>query len=192
LQLLSQASSFLPTMYDRYAMTIDEFPPGMTPESFIDEFKASPNKAANSSTFNYLAPFTRRREGPPRLGEIYDIDFPMFDDGSVMLVDETRYSFTFHTVWTNKYGYHPVNGARTFGIGRTQDNRYYVYTAAASRPRLLVHQLGEDVQFSTWISMLEGICKRVIDLGGKCDPKTIHVKKTYGYPQLFQTRRETW
>jgi hypothetical protein len=170
---------------DRYAITITQMPPGLTPEELLARFARNPNAVIKSRTFNSLTKFQRRGGGEPRVGTIYDIRIPGVglggesNDGSVMLVEKTKDSFTVQTIQVpGQIGRHPVSGARQFGFTRNKDGSVTFYTKGADRPdEDLLRGPGFLAQDAAWKSMMHGLRRQIEKQGGKVEKRTSTLRK---------------
>lgn len=174
-----------PVNYDEYSITIDEMPPGVTPEAFLGEMMGDLNGVADSKTFNFFNEFERREPNePPHEGEIVDIKFPphlgpihLGPNGSVMLTEIAPTSFTYSTV-TNKDtnlwmdDTHPINGSREFGFERNDDGSITFYTRAATNTRDPLGWAGEKLGAprKSWESLMDGIGKNLESKGAIVRP----------------------
>lgn len=167
--------------FDEFSITIDEMPPGVTPEQFLEKFARNPNAAANNPAFDVTTRFKRREHGPPRagrptgpsgVGTIYDIDIPgpPNSSGSVVLVEKSSNHFIVQTITVPEkpYDRHPVSGAREFGFTRNPDGSITFYTRGADRPDIEDTRIpGAVAQNFAWTQMMKGIGKEIDRLGGK-------------------------
>ena len=116
------------------------------------------NGTIDDGEFNTINEFDKRQEGPPRIGDIYDIDIFGPDNGSVVLTDMGDNYFIFATISTLETGTHPEYGAREFGFETNDDGSFTFYTSGVSRPGSLGADLFGDLpQEIGWTNLVEGI-----------------------------------
>lgn len=150
---------------DEYSIVIEQMPPGVTPEAFLAELLKDPNATVNHPVFNLTSEFGRRvQSGEPQLGDIYEIDIVLPDNGDVVLSDKSPSHFTFstiHTGWAG-HGEHPEYGNREFGFERNPDGSITFYTRGASRPAGVLERAGGSIpQQLTWTSLMKGISNTI-------------------------------
>lgn len=162
-----------PFALDHFEVTIDQMPPGITPEDFLASFALSPNRTVVDSAFDLLTPFTRRGDGPVGVGTIYDISIPG-DAGSVIVVSDKPNQLVVQTITTPETGTHPVSGQREFGFTENPGGSVTFYTNGADRPHdEWLRGIGSLLQDTTWNAMMDGIANRITLDGGKVRPNSI-------------------
>jgi hypothetical protein len=159
-------------------------PANLPPESYLLEFARDPNGAVNHGLFNVINVFTKRTKTDPKIGDIYDIDILGPDNGSIVLValspgfgiSSGDSWFDIQTVSCDKYGSHPENGAREFGLQYVPDGVAF-YTRGVSRPgNIAVRIAGAGPQMIGWTAMMKGISESIRRRGGT--PKENSFKMT--------------
>jgi hypothetical protein len=173
-----------PIKYDDYEINIKSLPPGTKPIDLLNEMLLKgPNSVANNPTFDANSKFVRRSDSPTaNLGDIYDIHFPLRQEGSVMLVEKTDTHFTLQTITTPEAGAHPVSGAREFGYETNSDGSITFYTRGADQAAIDI--LGHDaagldafteiLQGRTWDAFFEGLSADINKHGGSSDIGTFN------------------
>jgi hypothetical protein len=159
--------------FDDFSITIEQMPPGVTPEQLLERFARDPNGTVENPAFDALTRFDRRGTGHPKIGTIYDIAIPG-DPGSVMLVEKSSNHFVVQTIETPELSRHPVSGARQFGFERNADGSITFYTRGADRPdNDLLRWPGLAAQNATWSAMMHGLRNQIRRQGGKVRPGPI-------------------
>lgn len=166
--------------FDEFGVTIDQMPPGVTPEQFLQRFANNPNGALgeNGAGFKGWCEFERREKGDAKVGDIYDIDIfgPGPENGSVIMRDKQSDRFTLSTVNGPPYGEHPIYGHREFGFTKNDDGSTTFYTRAADRRdwsgenSSTVKAIAQHGQNETWREMMKGMAKQIDALGGHSRP----------------------
>ncbi len=160
--------------FDEYSIKVYRMPEGISPEGMIKLLAQDMNgtldpvrtNSAAAASFKALAHFQRRDIGSPKLGELVDINIPG-DAGTVQLVELVPDHFIYQTVISDKYGEHPVSGAREFGF-RRQANYVEFYTRAADRPYIENLRLpGFAAQTITWESFVIAVSDFINQRGGQ-------------------------
>jgi hypothetical protein len=172
-------------VYDEYSVVMSQMPRLLTPEAYMLEFAKDPNGAVNNGRFNTINVFTKRTKTAPRIGEIYDIDIALPDNGSIVLVDLSPGFgissgdtwFDIQTVSCDKYGTHPESGAREFGFEYVSGGVKF-YTRGVSRPgNAAVRLIGAIPQEMGWKAMMTGIRETIRKRGGTPVQNSIHMTK---------------
>lgn len=149
-----------PTMFDVVQN------PGMIPARVAAGFITRKNVANVSLRFDTMNVFSRRGSGPPRIGEIFDINILGPDDGSVALAELSTDYFVFQTIATKEEGTHPECGAREFGFEHMGEVIRF-YTRGVSRPsNVLVKYAGKVPQLVSWSRLMKGISNAIQGAGG--------------------------
>jgi hypothetical protein len=158
-------------VFDRYEITVDQMPPGMSPDFLLSSMAADLNGTVGNADFDRMSTFSRRDSSSPEVGNIYDIDILGFDNGSVMLTERADDHFVFSTIRTEESGSHPEFGSREFGFTNNPDGSTTFYTSGASRPRdVMVDLFGDAPQERTWNSLMEGLSNRIEEQQGEVRP----------------------
>lgn len=162
-------------VYDEYSTIMEAMPSTTTAEDYLTEIATSPNTAVNFGPFNTINVFYKRTSTPPAIGDIYDIDIIMFDNGSVVLVALSNGFghatgdawFDVQTVGCDKYGDHPESGCREFGFEYVGGGVMF-YTRGISSPTNWATGLAGSVpQKRGWVSMMNGISNTLTVRGGR-------------------------
>jgi hypothetical protein len=172
-------------VYDEYSVVISSMPSNLSAESYWLEFAKDPNAAVDRGLFNFVNRFKKRRNSPPAIGDIYDIDIVGPDNGSIVLVAiSTGFGaahgdswFDIQTIECEKYGSHPENGAREFGFQYVPDGVMF-YTRGVSRGHFFGSQTAGSVpQALGWTGMMKGISETIKRRGGQPKENSFKVEK---------------
>jgi hypothetical protein len=173
-QLQPIGDGYGPYQYDSYSIVVDQMPPGLTPESLLQEMAHDMNATIDNSLFDSINYFTRRDAGGTQLGDIYDIDLFGPDDGAVVLTSLAADHFVFSTITDpgDLFGTHPEYGSREFGFERNTDGSITFYTRASSRPRDAAVAAADNIRVTGWSSMMAGLSNVIDARGGQSRPNS--------------------
>jgi hypothetical protein len=164
-------------VFDSYESTIDKMPPGVTPEKFLRDMMRDLNGTVDNTGFNVINKFSRRGDGDPAVGDIYDIDILGPVNGSVILSEVADDHFIFTTIKTPT-DTHPEHGSREFGFERNEDGSVTFYTRGASRPHdVLTDLFGDLPQATGWTRLMRGIEDSIKTAGGSVKPNSFHEER---------------
>jgi hypothetical protein len=161
---------------DTHSIIIERMPEGLTPQAYLGEMARDLNAAVNDASFNIVNLFARRSAArEPRVGDIYDIDIALPDNGSVMLVESAPSHFIFQTIETPETGTHPEHGIRAFGYELLEGGAVRFLTRGVSRISPLYWPgswFAKSMQSMGWTSMMTGIGESLTLRGGKVRPNS--------------------
>jgi hypothetical protein len=155
---------------DRYSVVINRMPTGVTPQQFLMSLASDMDAAVADPLFSMVNDFTRRSDGPVKVGDIIDIDILGPDDGSIEIIEITSMTFTIMAITTEETGSHPEVGTRTWGF-RPVDGGIEFYTEGLSRPRdPFTGLVSPFFQKVSWARLMRGISDSVDRAGGESRP----------------------
>ena len=139
-------------VYDEYSVVISSMPSNLSAESYWLEFARDPNSAVDRSLFNVINVFKKRRNSPPAIGDIYDIDIMGPDNGSIVAVAVSP-------------GFGATAGDSWFDIQTVECEKFGSQTA------------GSVPQALGWTGMMKGISETIRRRGGQPKENSFKVEK---------------
>lgn len=192
---------FLPGQYrfDNYEVTVRLN--NTSPEEILQEMALDLDGFLQDDGFSNLAYFNQRNPGhTPKHGDIYDLylldPHRLSIDGTknklhtgLVLSDLRSDRFVMTTITPAGHEVHPVNGSRAFGFERNKDGTVTFYTRGFYTAKdWEVSVGGEELQAKTWLSLLDGLTRKVEERGGTKVPWPIGRESTKVYVRRITAR----
>jgi len=173
---------------DIYSVTISQFPEGITPEQFLENFRTNLNDfiAGGGSTFE---PYSKSEgekfqsnspDGALMRFKVYLIGVNV-DDLSVIASETNASSWVFSPVSSPEDMGHPVAGNRQFGITENEDGTHTFYIRGADRPWSGVDAFAEKKVFEgadkLWKTAINNATNYINERGGKATVQSTFSKQ---------------
>jgi phosphatidylserine/phosphatidylglycerophosphate/cardiolipin synthase-like enzyme len=197
LELQSIRAGWGERVYDEYAITVEQMPPGATPETFLRELSQDLNRTVNNRDFDTWNEWRRRSTAaPPQVGDLMDVDILGPINATVMFVDVQPQRFVFQTVRKGVTDSAPEWGAREFGFERNADGSVTFYTRGATTALMQAVAVGGGVpQEKSWTAWAKGVEAETNRRGGRTRPRSFHGWTTHTleralFAEVFEARAE--